>query len=128
MPCSALTNEMSCLCFQVVSVTITSFDTEERYDFLRIYDGNNTRARLIAELHGTLLSPIMRTSTQRYMFFRFSTDGSRTRRGFSCNYRSVNASTSIPGIRMNNNAARVLHQSSLWNADVSPLQVHVVPL
>ncbi|XP_078593517.1 cubilin-like [Branchiostoma floridae x Branchiostoma japonicum] len=64
-----------------IRLTFDSFEVQNRYDFLTIYDGANVRASLFRSLTGSRsVSPIV--STSNVMFLRFTSDGSVTAQGF----------------------------------------------
>ena len=65
-----------------VTVTFSAFALENNFDFLRIYDGNNT-TNLIATYTGAALpASITSSATNGCLTFVFSTDGSVTQAGF----------------------------------------------
>jgi len=73
----------------VVTLEFTQFSTEQCCDEVFIYDGDSTKAQLIATLNGQLAPPTQRyVSTQRYMFVRFTSDATITNSGFSATYTS----------------------------------------
>ena len=61
-------------------------------DQVHLYDGVDTSAPLLASLSDSLASPEAYTSTQRYMYVRFTTDVSfmtdRISYGFNATYES----------------------------------------
>jgi len=70
----------------LVTVTFTSFNTELGYDFLRIYDGNSIAAPLLGTYSGTTLPPTFTsTAANGCLTFRFTSDGSVTRVGWTSN-------------------------------------------
>lgn len=72
------------------SITLTMEDIflEEWYDFLRVFDGVDATAPLLAEFTGAALqSPV--TSTSGSMFVTFESDGSVNEFGFKMTYSSV---------------------------------------
>ena len=66
-------------------VEFTSFHTEDRYDYLRIYDGAiATATQLIDEYSGSTLPPVITsTSLDGKLTFRFTSDGSTISAGWS---------------------------------------------
>ncbi|MEZ5173375.1 MAG: CUB domain-containing protein, partial [Bacteroidia bacterium] len=68
----------------VLQVTFTSFNTEEDFDFLTIYDGNSTAAPLIGEFSGVDIVPGVVTSTavDGSLTFVFTSDASVNRAGW----------------------------------------------
>ncbi|XP_019641735.1 PREDICTED: uncharacterized protein LOC109483192 [Branchiostoma belcheri] len=75
----------------MIRLTFHSFDLEEDYDFLRIYDGASASAALIQELTG-LRSVFPIVSTSNVMFLKFTSDDSGREQGFSFSYTSRNTS------------------------------------
>lgn len=73
----------------VVSVTFNVFGTQLSSDFIRIYDGFNTSSRLIAALSGTNLNQYTYSSTQKYMYIRFTSNISDTYPGFAAVFQST---------------------------------------
>ncbi|XP_078683131.1 uncharacterized protein LOC144917204 isoform X5 [Branchiostoma floridae x Branchiostoma belcheri] len=74
-----------------IRLTFDSFDVEQDYDFLRIYDGASASAAVLQELTGpqtSTVSPIV--STSNVMFLRFTSDESEERQGFNFSYTSNN--------------------------------------
>ncbi|XP_078661576.1 polycystin-1-like protein 2 [Branchiostoma floridae x Branchiostoma belcheri] len=72
-----------------IRLTFDSFDVEQDYDFLRIYDGDSASAAVLQELTGPQsVSPIV--STSNVMFLRFTSDNSEARQGFNFSYTSNN--------------------------------------
>ncbi|XP_019619754.1 PREDICTED: seizure 6-like protein [Branchiostoma belcheri] len=91
----------------LIRLTFDSFDLEEDYDFLRIYDGASASAALLQELTGPQsVSPI--ASTSNVMFLRFTSDDIEARQGFNSSYTSYTSGQcwdpGVPanGIRDNN--------------------------
>ncbi len=69
-----------------VSITFTSYNTESGFDFLRIYNGDNGTARVIANLTGTTLPGTYTASGPNgCLTFRFRSDGSGNRAGWVAN-------------------------------------------
>lgn len=80
-----------------VTLTFNSFNTEQGYDYLTIYDGATTASPQLANLHGTSLpSPI--TSSGNSITLRFTSDGGVVAPGFSINWQcgSGGGSCGIP--------------------------------
>ncbi|WP_320814681.1 gliding motility-associated C-terminal domain-containing protein [Flavobacterium sp.] len=70
----------------LVTVTFTSFNTESGWDFLRVYDGNSIAAPLLGTFSGTAIpGPFTATSANGCLTFRFTSDGSVTRAGWTSN-------------------------------------------
>eukprot|EP01043_Picozoa_sp_COSAG02_P046540 COSAG02_NODE_4363_length_5449_cov_10.058692_1_plen_1673_part_10 len=62
-------------------VTFDSFNTEAGWDFVNFYDGENTDAPRIAQLHGSS-TPEPVVGTTQVALLQFTSDGSVTRDGF----------------------------------------------
>ncbi|HET6245610.1 MAG TPA: CUB domain-containing protein [Bacteroidia bacterium] len=69
-------------------VTFSSFNTENNYDILSIYDGPNTSSTLIGSYSGSN-SPGTITSTSGCLTFRFVSDGSVTYTGWEASLSCV---------------------------------------
>ena len=74
-----------------VTLRFSAFDTESGYDFVRVYNGASSAARLLATDSGsTSPAPVSSTSTEdtavSTMFVEFTTDGSDTSTGFTANF------------------------------------------
>ena len=78
----------SCTITQVVALTFVQFATEPNYDFVKLYDGHDCTAGLIAALSGFPNSTEF-YSTQQYMFIEFISDFSVVLSGFNATYQSV---------------------------------------
>jgi hypothetical protein len=78
---------------QVVKLDFVYFGTQLEADFVYIYDGVDDKAPLMARLSGTYCSPPAGyTTTQQYMFIRFTSDSKINFNGFGAVF-----STSIYG-------------------------------
>jgi len=73
-------------CWQVVTLLINALKTETCCDFVLLYDGFDTSANQLAILSGSVYSPYGYTTTQSYMYIRFTSDTSVTSTGFSAIY------------------------------------------
>ena len=79
---------------ELVTVTFTSFNTENNFDFLRIYDGNSTAAPLLGTFTGTTLPPTFTsTAANGCLTFNFTSDGSVVRSGWTANITCAPAPT-----------------------------------
>ncbi|XP_019614684.1 PREDICTED: deleted in malignant brain tumors 1 protein-like [Branchiostoma belcheri] len=88
----------------IIILTFDSFDTEERWDFLTIYDGASDNAKEIKKLTGrhSQISPII--STSNTMFLRFTSSRRISHQGFQFNYTSSSAGQCWdPGVPANGN-------------------------
>jgi len=72
---------------QRISLTFESFNTELRYDYVRLYDGNSSSSPLLAQFHGDRLPSNITTSSSTKLYITFTTDGSNVRTGFSAKYQ-----------------------------------------
>ncbi|WP_298117612.1 fibronectin type III domain-containing protein, partial [Flavobacterium sp.] len=71
---------------QQVTVTFTSFATENNFDFLRVYDGPTAAATLIGTYTGATLPPqIEASSASGCLTFVFTSDGSGVNSGWVAN-------------------------------------------
>ncbi len=73
-----------------ITVEFGSFETEESYDFVEVYDGSSSSCPMLASLTGVKL-PLPITSTSGSMFVRLISDFVSTRKGFTATYRADNA-------------------------------------
>jgi trimeric autotransporter adhesin len=79
---------------KVVSISFQQIATENGYDYIRVYDGDNSSSNLIVELSGD--NPSRRTkyySSQSNMFVKFTSDSSVFASGFSASYISKTPGT-----------------------------------
>lgn len=76
-----------------VTLTLRDVDTEQHYDFIRVWQCNHVDCSgllsLLASLDGKYSSPIIVTSTTGYMLVQFTTDGSITSSGFTASWETV---------------------------------------
>lgn len=86
--CHTATHTNHSMCCQVITLNFRVFNLESDYDNVILYDGIDTSAPLIASLSGSPISSSAYTSTQRYMFLRFTSDSSVTYVGFYATYNS----------------------------------------
>ena len=69
-----------------VTITFTSFNLENNFDFLRIYNGNSTAAPLLGTFTGATLPPsFTSTAANGCLTFNFTSDGSVTAPGWTSN-------------------------------------------
>jgi len=80
---------------QQVFLEFLAFRTEANYDFVYLYNGYSEIDDLIIRLSGLYTSPLPGpyTTTQSYMYIRFTTDPSVVYTGFEARYTSVSDST-----------------------------------
>ncbi len=64
-----------------------TYNTENSYDYIRVYNGNSTTGTPIAEFtgSGSINPPIISTASTGYLTVRFHSDGSTTKSGFVLN-------------------------------------------
>ncbi|MGV3695956.1 fibronectin type III domain-containing protein [Flavobacterium sp.] len=71
---------------EVVTVTFTAFNTQANTDFLKIYDGNDVTAPLLANLSGTTLPPTFTsTAATGCLTFNFTSNGTTVAAGYTAN-------------------------------------------
>ncbi|MFZ1610601.1 MAG: CUB domain-containing protein [Chitinophagales bacterium] len=70
-----------------ITLNFSSFNTEEGYDFVNVYDGYNNSAPLINSFSGTTI-PSTIISTGGALYIEFFSDGATTAPGWSANYTS----------------------------------------
>jgi len=68
-----------------VTISFSSFVTESGYDYVRIYNGTNASATLLATYSGSTI-PASITTTTGAIYVTFTTDGSQVYEGFTANY------------------------------------------
>ena len=84
-----------------LSLTFNTFDLENGYDFLEVYNGANTTSPLLGRLTGTTLpASVTSSNTAGKLTLKFTTDGSGVRKGFSADLKCIvpnpNAITTMP--------------------------------
>ncbi len=72
--------------FTRLELTFFQFSTERYADYLYVYDGDSSASPLIGKFSGTTL-PAPITSSSNKLHIRFTTDSSKTARGFRASYR-----------------------------------------
>ncbi|MCF6130284.1 fibronectin type III domain-containing protein [Flavobacterium sp. AS60] len=104
-----------------VTVTFTSFNTQNGIDFLRVYDGNNASAPLLATLSGTTLPPAFTSSASSgCLTFVFTSNGTTTAGGWASNVSCAPAPTcSIPNT-VTNTAVLSTTASIGWTQPANP--------
>uniref|UniRef100_A0A8C5HD89 Cubilin n=1 Tax=Gouania willdenowi TaxID=441366 RepID=A0A8C5HD89_GOUWI len=77
---------------KAVNLTFTSFELESssncRYDYVKVYDGDNTNFPLVGTYCGNNI-PAPFVSSGNILTVRFVTDSSVQRRGFNATYRAI---------------------------------------
>ncbi|WP_196888510.1 CUB domain-containing protein [Aureivirga sp. CE67] len=98
-----------------VKLTFTEFETESGYDFVRVYDGNNTSAPLLGEYSGTSLPDEITTSVGvGQMFVVFTSDPGVNYSGFEAEYEALNEPCEGNTI-LTENSGQVMDGSGLDN-------------
>jgi len=69
-------------------LSFSSFDLEQGYDHLKVYDGDSMNSPLLASLHGTALPNAIKAASGK-MFLTFETDVSVTAEGFLASYTTT---------------------------------------
>jgi hypothetical protein len=69
-----------------MSISFSSFNTENNYDKLYIYDGVSTSDVKLLNAHSGTSTPAGKQSTNAVVLFRFTSDGSITRTGFTATW------------------------------------------
>eukprot|EP01052_Picozoa_sp_SAG31_P039145 SAG31_NODE_5368_length_2582_cov_2.264599_2_plen_481_part_01 len=86
---------LHCSIGQRPTITFSSFDTEDNYDFVNIYDGDDINAPAMSHLHGTSI-PRPVTASGSAMVVQFTSDGSVTRDGFHASFSCGHAAATPP--------------------------------
>jgi CUB domain len=75
---------------QFVRLNFEKISTEKQADVIYVYDGKNANGSLVDQLSGTswIVLPTY-TTTQRYLFIRFTTNNETEFAGFSAKYSST---------------------------------------
>lgn len=71
---------------QTVRLDVNYVQLEFGFDFLRVYDGPNDSAMLLAELTGNYNTTMSYVTTQYQMFVKFTSDSSVVYQGFIAYY------------------------------------------
>ncbi|CAL4159149.1 unnamed protein product, partial [Meganyctiphanes norvegica] len=80
-----------------LKITFVSFNTETRYDYLYIRDGNNNASPLLGTFHGgSVPSPVQTRTNEAHLLF--TSDASVTRTGFELHWEPevLNSSVTTP--------------------------------
>src|SRR6218665_2373067 len=86
-----------------IRVTFSAFNTESGYDYLYVYDGSSIASPLIGTYSGTAV-PAAITSSSGCLTFRFTSDGSAVRAGWTATFSCVTCpppTYSMPGGTIN---------------------------
>ncbi|MFN3851730.1 MAG: CUB domain-containing protein [Spirosomataceae bacterium] len=87
----------------VIKLSLSSFDTEAGYDFLKIYDGPNTSSPLLYTLNGTSF-PQTIYSSGTTLTITFTSDDSVTSTGWAGTVESTSAPCNCTGSLLTNNS------------------------
>ena len=98
-----------------VKLVFNEFDTEGRYDLLKIYDGPSNSSGELATVSGRYSSGLVYLSSGSSLWFEFSSDGSSTRRGFHANYTAARPHS---GMRTDLFNKVPLHGKCIWRSQV----------
>jgi len=83
--------------FSCLAIDLVSFQTEQNFDDLIIYAGDNTGAPVLANLTGGITNPYSIEATSSCVTFVFDSDGSSTQAGFeltwACNAAACTGSS-----------------------------------
>jgi len=74
-----------------ITLTFTSFATEQGYDFVKVYNGTSASGILLGDFSGTSL-PNAVTASSGAMYVVFTSDNSQTAAGWSASYTSAGTS------------------------------------
>jgi cubilin len=80
-----------------IQLTFTQFNTEADYDFVRVYDGANATAPLLASYTGNLSTPFTVTANSGQMYVQFTSDLSVQAAGFTATYLAQGVAASRGG-------------------------------
>ncbi|MCS6990735.1 MAG: PKD domain-containing protein [Chitinophagales bacterium] len=83
-------------CAKTITLTFSAFYTYSANDVLRIYDGENTNAPLLATISGYPWPYPVVTATSGAMFLEWSTDNGGNTTGFAASWTSVQGGTVAP--------------------------------
>ncbi len=73
---------------QNVVLDFTTFDTENNFDFVTVYDGTSSASPQLGRFSGTSIPPTI-TSSGSALFVQFTSDGSVTRQGWDATYSTT---------------------------------------
>ncbi|MFN4234674.1 MAG: CUB domain-containing protein [Bacteroidia bacterium] len=89
---------------QCLTVTFTSFNTENCCDYLRVFDGPTTGSPMLGQYQGSPTVPFTLTSTSGTLTFQFVSDGSVVGTGWAATISCTSSCAPPPpcGYNMNN--------------------------
>ncbi|CAG2243611.1 CUBN [Mytilus edulis] len=73
---------------QRINLAFTSIITEDKYDYLQVFDGSRVSDRRLLNFSGSIDNASIIQSTGNVILVLFTTDGSITERGFTATYTS----------------------------------------
>jgi len=106
-----------------LEAVFTEFNTELNYDFLKIYDGDNTEATLLGKFSGNRTDTTTFTSTHSSgaLTFRFVSDINKNGMGWKAKIRSISASTEKTlEVKVTNGTAIVADAMVSLNGTIKP--------
>lgn len=111
----------------MLHVTFTHLDLETNYDYLSVYDGNDTLGNQLAYLNGVYTNPVSftSTSTDGSLTFHFTSDFTVTRTGWEAEISC--SDLSIEAVNQNNGTWELIANSNqtwssyTWSVDGVPL-------
>jgi len=114
----------------LVTVTFTAFALENNFDFLKVYDGNDATAPLLANLTGATLPPSFTSSaTSGCLTFVFTSDGSVAAAGWIANITCDPAPTCPKPTALVSSAVTSAAATLAWtnNSSATAFQVIALP-
>ncbi|XP_077967318.1 inter-alpha-trypsin inhibitor heavy chain H3-like [Styela clava] len=98
-------------------------DLEPEYDTLKIYDGKDETAPLLSVLHGRIHVPEAIISSVGFLFLRFTSDDSVSKRGFRAQYRFALSSKMNVTTVIQSCLADTTISKEVYNSDTVPREV-----
>lgn len=109
---------------QYIQLSFDAFATIKHQDYVDIYDSYNS-SNVIWSLSGIYGSPIIITSTQRYLYLQFTSDDSTGLYGFNASFQSVSGMQAKLWTILHRNVTEIKymkHDSSPWPVYFTPKQ------
>lgn len=97
-----------------IFLSFLSFETEEQFDYVTVYDGPNAGYPILGTFSGEIIPPQLQ-STQGAMTIKFITDGSITKPGWTISYTS-----NITGVKSESNLPSVFSLSQNYPNPFNP--------
>jgi gliding motility-associated-like protein len=105
----------------LVTVTFTSFNTENGVDLLKVYDGNDATAPLLATLSGTALPPAYTASSVTgCLTFVFTSNGTTTAAGWASNVTCAPPPSCRKPTALSSNTLTSNSVTLTWTQPVNP--------